>query len=609
MQLMLPIFPPSTAMITPTLGVYKRDSIVTYLHCGVPIYSHAEDGYKHFRYITSKFILQGLCKLIDISDSFHVSYDSVKRYVKKLEEKGENGFFGGDNRHGGSCYKMTHSAIESIQKHLDAGKSNSESARLEGITEGSVRYALKKGLLKKNLIDRDTSSNRTERSIADATASRGIGTTREEDRAAASLGLLQEAEPIFDRSNNVCNAGVLFLIPALASQGLLKATKIYSQLRKGYYGLTSILLVMSFMFLNRIKCPEQLQSCKVGELGKLLGLDRVPEAKCLRHKIEQIVEQHKASEFNQVLCEEWINKEEPAFFYIDGHVRVYHGYQATLPKRFVSREKLCLAGTTEFWVNNETGIPYLVVTSELNEKLKDVILNQIVPALLRDTASQISQEELEQDKEKARFTMVFDREASDLPFFKQLWENYRIAVLTYRKAVKDDWPETDFKDESTIVIGKRTTMKLAEKPFEYDGMTMREIRKLSENGHQTSMITTMLKESTSLLAGKMFSRWSQENFFRYMVQDYDLDRLVEYGVEEVNPEKNIVNPCYKTLSYRIKKIREKTARLKAKLFTKIERNLAENIDTVKEHLQQESQIQETLSAYSAQAERLREDGK
>jgi hypothetical protein len=40
-------------------------------------------------------------------------------------------------------------AIERIQKHLDTGKSNSEAARLEGLSEGAVRYGLKKGLLKK----------------------------------------------------------------------------------------------------------------------------------------------------------------------------------------------------------------------------------------------------------------------------------------------------------------------------------------------------------------------------------------------------------------------------------------------------------------------------
>lgn len=416
--------------------------------------------------------------------------------------------------------------------------------------------------------------------------------------------MLYEAEPIFQHANNVCNAGVLFLVPALVSQGLLKAVDIYTHLRKGYYGLVSILLVLAFMFLSRIKCPEQLKTCKVGELGKVLGLDRVPEAKCLRSKIEQIVCQQKASEFNQTLSKEWINKEEPCFFYIDGHVRVYHGHKANLPKRYVSREKLCLAGTTEFWVNNELGMPYLVVCSELNEKLKEIILSEIVPVLLRDTSERISDEQLEQNKDLARFTMVFDREAYDVPFFKELWDTHRIAVLTYRKSVKDVWPETDFKDSNTIVIGKNVVMKLCEKPWEHDGVVMREIRKLSENSHQTSIVTTLKQVPGEVLAGKMFSRWSQENFFRYMVQDYDLDKLVEYGVEEVNPEHRIVNPSHKNLTYRIKKKREKAARLKAKLFTRIEAHLDTTIDTVKEHLQQQSLLQEAITCYENDIEAL-----
>jgi hypothetical protein len=55
--------------------------------------------------------------------------------------------------------------------------------------------------------------------------------------------LQQEAEPIFHPAEDVCNAGVLLMIPALLSQGLLKATGIYSPLRKGYYGLVSVLLI------------------------------------------------------------------------------------------------------------------------------------------------------------------------------------------------------------------------------------------------------------------------------------------------------------------------------------------------------------------------------
>ncbi len=161
MQMKLPIYPVNTQMITTSLGVYRKDGLVIYLHCGVPIHSHTEEDNKGFRYITSKFVLQGLCRLIDISNCFHVSYDSVKRYVKKLEEGGERVFFGKDGRRG-SCYKLVPVVIERIQKQLDSGKSNSAAARNEGITEGAIRYALKKGGLKKKA------------SIADAAIGRNV---------------------------------------------------------------------------------------------------------------------------------------------------------------------------------------------------------------------------------------------------------------------------------------------------------------------------------------------------------------------------------------------------------------------------------------------------
>jgi len=394
------------------------------------------------------------------------------------------------------------------------------------------------------------------------------------------------------------------MLPSLLSQGLLKASAVLSPLRKGYYGLMSILLVLSFMFLSRIKCPEQLKTCKVGELGRLIGLDRIPEAKCLRYKIEQIVNQDKADELSRALLHEWVDKEGDAFFYIDGHVRVYHGRLARLPKRYVSREKLCLCGTTEFWVNNELGMPLMVVTGELNEKLKEIILNEILPVLKKEAVSHVTYGQLDADPDLARFTMVFDREAYDLGFFKDLWDTHRIAVLTYRKAVKDVWPLSDFVQTTTTVIGKNVTMNLCEKSWEHDKCTMREIRKVSENGHQTSIITTMRKATRDYLAGKMFSRWSQENFFRYMVQDYDMDKLVQYGVEEVDPDAEVVNPSYKNSAYRIKKKREKLARIKAKLFAKIENDLVADIDVAKQALEQQSQLQEAIATYEQEIQDL-----
>jgi hypothetical protein len=148
MQLLLPIFPGEVKLITPTLGVFARDGIVNYLHCGVPIYSHAAADLNSFRYISSNFILQGLCNKVEISRCFGVSYDSVKRNARRLAEQGERAFFGGDHR-GGHCYKLVASVLDRMQRQLDAGMSNSEIARLAGVTEGAVRYAIKQGKLKK----------------------------------------------------------------------------------------------------------------------------------------------------------------------------------------------------------------------------------------------------------------------------------------------------------------------------------------------------------------------------------------------------------------------------------------------------------------------------
>lgn len=424
----------------------------------------------------------------------------------------------------------------------------------------------------------------------------GIGATREMDRVLASVGKLQEAEPVFVAADNVCNAGVLFLLPALVAQGLLKGMEVYGSIKKGYYGLLSILLLLSFMMLSRIKTPEQLKNCKVGELGKVLGLDRVPEVRCLRNKIKQIVAHKKAKEFNHAVSEVWIGEQdtERLFFYVDGHVRVYHGTKATLTKRYVSREKLCLAGTTDYWINNEFGLPYLVITGELNEKLQTVIVDQIIPQLLQATEKIVSTAALEKDPALARFVLVFDREAYDRAFFKLLWERYRVAIITYRKNVKDRWDESGFKEYRATVIGKTVNLQLEERELELGDFTVREIRKLTEYGHQTSLLTTMKQGNIEFIAGKMFSRWSQENFFQYMMQNYDIDKLAEYGIEEVNGEKVVVNPSYRRNEYTLKKLREKLARVKARFFTIVEENMDRSIDELKGVLEKESKLQETM---------------
>jgi len=148
-QLLLPLFPRDSRMITPTLGVREVKGTVHYLLSGMPIFSHESGDLVMFRYITSNLILQGLCTNQDIVNAFHVSVDSVSRWKKKLSEKGEKAFFMPENRHGRS-HKLLPDVLDRIQSKLDEGESAYSIAKEEGISEGSIRYAIKLERLKKN---------------------------------------------------------------------------------------------------------------------------------------------------------------------------------------------------------------------------------------------------------------------------------------------------------------------------------------------------------------------------------------------------------------------------------------------------------------------------
>lgn len=439
-----------------------------------------------------------------------------------------------------------------------------------------------------------------ERDIADFLASDmiGVAATRIEDRVYAALGM-QNAEICFEPCESVEYGGVLLLFPFLMANGLLSYKNYYSERLSGYYDFDSVVLTLAFMYLCRIKSIEQLKHVSPGELGKLLGLDRIPEARCLRGIIKELTVQERASEWNAYLSQEWINQEDTSIYYIDGHVQVYHGHLANLGKKHVSRQKLCLPGMVEFWVNNADGLPYFYVTGQVNEKLQEMISAELVPRLLELTDGRISQEDLDADSTLPRFTLVFDREAYSPAFFQHLWESFRIAVITYRKNVKDQWDEEDFTVHD-IHTDISTTMELCEKQVELNDIAVREVRRLTDTGHQTSVITTNCKMSTALIALYMFSRWAQENFFRYMRQEYDIDRIIQYGVDELDNTIMVVNREYSNLTYRLKKLRERIARRHAKLYVLVEENIADEMEQTAKNIHKQLLLNKEIELLEAE---------
>lgn len=445
---------------------------------------------------------------------------------------------------------------------------------------------------------------RSERSQQDALAPMGMGTTNVLDRVCASFGFIHGVSAEFNHCLDVENAGVLLALPALVSNGLLRHIDTLFSLPSGYYTLQHIFLLVSFLALCRIKTFERLRFCTPGEWGKLFGLDRIPEVKTLRTKIHLLVDQKKVAEWSSILSKEWMetNPEDAGVLYIDGHVRVYHGHQTKLPRHYVARQKLCLRATVDYWVNAMGGNPFFRINKAVDPGLIQVLRNEIIPILQRDIPNQPTEKELEQNPYLHRFTMVFDREGYS-PDFLLEQKKERIAIITYHKFAGPDWSTDEFLPYTyEHSDGNTTEVLLAERgTYLSNKLWVREIRKLTQSGHQISMIATDYISDLRPISRELFARWSQENFFKYMRENYNLDRVIENSTEDIPDTTKVVNPHYRDLDNKVRKMNAQLGRKNKKfgalnLLTDIEPEKVQKFEQEKAELQQDIEfMQESVN--------------
>ena len=165
--------------------------------------------------------------------------------------------------------------------------------------------------------------------------------------------------------------------------------------------------------------------------------------------------------------------------------------------------------------------------------------------------------------------IIFDREGYSPAFFRETWQQHRIACITYHKYPKEAWPESWFSEtQLTMPGGEVLTLKLAEMGSwvgnRREGLWVREVRKLTSGGHQTSLISTAYGHSGLENAGQILSRWSQENFFHYMMEHFAIDALSEYRTEAIpGTNRPVVNPQRRELDRQCASLRSKLTQRQA----------------------------------------------
>jgi hypothetical protein len=364
------------------------------------------------------------------------------------------------------------------------------------------------------------------------------------DRQLAYVGLLDDAAPIFRDGSQVPGVGVLLAIPGLLESGLLRiGRKLYGEIGPAFYGLRTTLLTLLLMGLLRIGRAEHLKEQDPAAFGRLLGLDRAPEVKTMRRKLTRLAAYQRAEQLGAELARQRVDQRGHlmGFLYVDGHVRAYHG-QRRISQAYVARRHLAMPATTDYWVNDRAGDPLLVITGEV-----DAALSKAFPRLLQQVRAVVGER---------RVTIVFDRGGWSPKLFQRMIEE-GFDILTYRKGKSRRIHERRFVHRRAKLDGRWVSYELHDQPVRLlkGKLRLRQITRLCDTGHQTQVITSRADLSDIELAYRMFERWRQENFFKYMREEFLLDALVDYRIEAEDPTRTIPNPERRALDKQIRTAR------------------------------------------------------
>lgn len=377
------------------------------------------------------------------------------------------------------------------------------------------------------------------------------------DRLLARQGSLNDAAPLFEDADGVCDVGAMLAMAVLVQQGVfVEAMKVFHGIGPAFYGLRTVIACFGLLMVLNLGQLQDVMQREPGALGRLLGLDRSPEIKTLRRKLRALAAQGRSLAFMEALARRQLASEQHVWAYIDGHVSVYSG-KHKLREHHVASLRAARPSVIDYWVNQPDGSPLLVITGAAREGL----VRQI-----RTVRQQLGI--LAPDKP---VTLVFDREGWSPQLFAQLAADPGVRFLSYRKAAKGkklpQLPLSKFRTVEHTIDGRSVCYELADEririPYEarkraHKTLVLRQITRRTPNGRQVHIVTDDFQSPAVELAYRMIHRWSQENFFKYDQEHRDIDALVTHATEPAaDADRAVPNPQRVALGASIREVRSK----------------------------------------------------
>ena len=591
----LPLAPGGTRSVSGAAAIVEDDDGGRVFVHGNLAYAWEADDTAGRRFAAVSLMRIKAATQLQVAEAFAVKPATVRRWDAQLTDAGVAGLL--PERKGPKCKsKLTGDTVAAIRRLREGGASYRAIAAATGVSEGSVRNALKPAGADVDSDERcaPTGSDETfpqeqEQEVdVEAAQEVEVGPVPEVDaggeddcaatvpavmaaplvevpvladprpraveRVMARFGLIESAPPVFTACARAPLAGLLLALPALAATGLAEtAHAVYGGLPNGFYSLDTMLCEGVFRALLGAARAEGAARVDPVALGRVLGLDRAPEVKTIRRKIRCLAEAGKADDWIAAMARRHVaaRPEQAAVCYVDGHVRAYQGTRK-IAKTHVPRLKFPAPATVETWVSDAAGDPLLVVMAEPAASLAGE-LRRLIPELRTLVG------------DDRRVLVGFDRGGWSPALFADL-HTAGFDTLTWRKGHTVDIDEHAFAEHShTDEHGRVHTWRLADTEVELDiaegprtgeVFAMRQISLFeSTRTRQMHILTTRRDLPAAEIRYRMGSRWRQENHYRYGRIHFDLDSHDTYRAGDDDQTRMVPNPAKKIAYQKVEKAR------------------------------------------------------
>jgi transposase-like protein len=478
--------------------------------------------------------------------------------------------------------KLTDAVTTAIRGLREGGASYRAIAAATGVSEGSVRNALKPTGTDAHGDEHCAPNGSDDELPQDQDQEREVGAGGEDDCAAtacsvvpaapvdvavladpvprtdervlARFGLIESAPPVFTGCARAPLAGLLLAVPALAGTALIEtAHAVYGELPNGFYSLDTMLCESVFRALLGAARAEGAARIDPVALGRVLGLDRAPEVKTIRRKIGLLAKAGKAGDWIATMARRHLQArpEQAAVCYVDGHVRAYQGTRR-IAKTHVPRLKFPAPATVETWVSDAVGDPLLVVMAQPAASLAGE-LRRLIPELRAMVG------------DDRRVLVGFDRGGWSPTLFADL-HAAGFDTLTWRKGAAADIDADQFTEHSHTdehgrihtwhLADTEITLDITDGPRKSEAFAMRQISLFNTTAtRQMHILTTRRDLPAAEIRYRMGSRWRQENHYRYARIHFDLDSHDTYRASDDDPTRMVPNPAKKPAYRDVEKAR------------------------------------------------------